>query len=87
MMVMARKNVPIFSIQHIQRWVKKYKLQTNATQMPVPGEGPSFSAKKHNVLIASICLALLIAAIILVIVRDRSDRHFMANIVDPDDEL
>jgi len=87
MMVMARKNVPIFSIQHIQRWVKKYKLQTNATQMPVPGEGPSFSAKKHNVLIASICLALLIAAIILVIVRDRSDRHFMANIVDPDEEL
>jgi hypothetical protein len=41
----------------------------------------------HNVLIAAICLALLAIAVIVVIVFDRHDRRFMANIVDPDEEL
>lgn len=87
MMVMARQNVPVFSIQHIARWIRKYKLQSSADKMPIPGKGPAFSLKKHNVIIAAICLALLLAAIVLVIIRDRTDRHFMANIVDPDEEL
>lgn len=87
MMVMARHNVPVFSIQHIARWIKKYKLQTGTDQMPIPGKGPAFSVQKHNVIVAAICLVLLLAAIVLVIIRDRTDRHFMANIVDPDEEL
>jgi poly-gamma-glutamate system protein len=87
MMVMARENVPVFSLQHIQRWIKKYNLESDNGKLPIPGEGPAFSVKKHNVLIASICLALLALAIIAVIILDRHDRHFMANIVDPDEEL
>ncbi len=87
MMLMARENVPVFSMQRIQRWVKKYKLESRTDEMPKPGEGPAFSVKKHNVVIASICLFLLIAAIIAVIILDRHDRHFMANIVDPEEEL
>ncbi len=87
MMVMARENVPVFSFQHTQRWIRKYKLQSMDDKIPEPGVGPAFSVKKHNVAVASICLALLIAAIIAVIIFDRHDRRFMANIVDPDEEL
>jgi hypothetical protein len=87
MMIMAKKGVPVFNVQHIQRWIKKYHLENNSGQMPEPGVGPAFSVKKHNVTIAAICLAILIAAIVAVIILDRNDRRFMANIVDPDEEL
>ena len=87
MMVMAREGVPVFSMQHPRRWIRRYKLQDASEHMPEPGVGPAFSQKKHNVTVASICLALLVAAIVAVIVLDRHDRNFMANIVDPDEEL
>ncbi|MFO8144110.1 MAG: poly-gamma-glutamate system protein [Candidatus Syntrophosphaera sp.] len=87
MMVMAKKNIPVFSMQHVQRWVKSYGLEFGTGEMAEPGVGPVFSMKKHNVTIAVICLILLVAAIIAVIILDRRDRHFMANIVDPDEEL
>lgn len=87
MMVMARENVPVFSMQHVQRWIRKYNLQNRTGQMPEPGVGPAFSVKRHNVTVAAICLVLLLAAIIAVIILDRHDRHFMSNIVDPDEEL
>jgi poly-gamma-glutamate system protein len=87
MMVMAKEGIPVFSLQHISRWINKYKLQNNTGEMPKPAQGPAFSQKKHNVTVAAICLALLVAAIIAVIILDRHDRHFMANIVDPDEEL
>ncbi len=87
MMVMAREGVPVFSMQHPRRWIRRYKLEDASGQMAKPGVGPAFSAKKHNVTVAAICLALLVAAIIAVIILDRHDRHFMANIVDPDEEL
>jgi len=87
MMIMARENVPIFSIQRIQRWIRRYQLESGLDKLPEPGQGPAFSVKKHNVTVAAICLAILIAAIIAVIILDRHDRHFMANIVDPDEEL
>lgn len=87
MMVMAKKNVPVFSVQHVQRWIRDYNLESGTGEMAEPGIGPAFSQKKHNVTIAGICLALLVAAIIAVIILDRRDRHFMANIVDPDEEL
>lgn len=87
MMIMAREGVPVFSMQHPRRWIRKYKLEDASGQMPKPGVGPAFSVEKHNVTIAAICLALLVAAIVVVIVFDRHDRHFLANIVDPDEEL
>lgn len=87
MMIMAREGVPVFSMQHPRRWIRRYKLEDASGQMPEPGVGPAFSQKKHNVTVAAICLALLVAAIIAVIILDRHDRHFMANIVDPDEEL
>lgn len=87
MMIMAKEGVPVFSMQHPQRWIRKYKLEDDSGKIPDPGKGPAFSVKKHNVTIAAICLALLVAAIIAVIIFDRHDRHFMANIVDPDEEL
>ncbi|HNZ45286.1 MAG TPA: poly-gamma-glutamate system protein, partial [Candidatus Syntrophosphaera thermopropionivorans] len=87
MMVMAKKGVPVFNVQRIQRWIKKYHLENDSGQIPKPGVGPAFSVKKHNVTVAAICLAILIAAIVAVIILDRNDRRFMANIVDPDEDL
>lgn len=87
MMILAREAVPVFSMQHPRRWIRRYKLEDGSGHIPEPGVGPSFSVKKHNVTVAAICLAILVAAIVAVIVFDRQDRHFMANIVDPDEEL
>ncbi len=87
MMVMAKQNVPVLHVRRIQRWAKKYDVAASQTKIPAPGEGPAFSHRRHNILVSSICLALLLAAIIVVIIFDRHDRRFMANIVDPDEEL
>jgi poly-gamma-glutamate system protein len=87
MMLMARKNVPVYNVHRIQRWSKRHNVQPTSDLMPEPGKGPAFSVKKHNITIAAICLFLLAAAIIAVIIFDRHDRRFMANIVDPDEEL
>lgn len=87
MMVMARQNVPVLHVRRIQRWARKYEVASNQEKLPVPGQGPAFSKRKHNVTVASICLGLLIAAILVVIIFDRHDRRFMANIVDPDEEI
>ncbi|NLW19028.1 MAG: poly-gamma-glutamate system protein [Candidatus Cloacimonetes bacterium] len=87
MMILAREGVPVFSMQHPRRWIRNYKLDDGSGSIPKPGVGPSFSVKKHNVTVAAICLAILVAAIVAVIFFDRQDRHFMANIVDPDEEL
>lgn len=87
MMLMAKKNVPILNFSRVLRWVKKYDIQNNFEKPPVPGEGKIFGSRIHNVLIASICLVLLTLAVIIVIIYDRHDRRFMANIVDPDEEM
>ncbi len=87
MMMMAKQNVPVLHIRRIQRWAKRYEIAATQEQIPVPGEGKAFMQRKHNVLTSSICLALLLVAIIVVIIFDRHDRRFMANIVDPDEEL
>lgn len=87
MMVMARQNVPILHIRRIQRWAKKYEVNSFEHRIPTPGEGPAFSKRRHNMTVSSICLGILMAAIIVVIILDRHDRRFMANIVDPDEEL
>jgi poly-gamma-glutamate system protein len=87
MMLFAKKNVPVLHELRILRLAKEYDLPVAPDRMPKPGEGKVFSSKIHNLLISAICLFLLLAAIIAVIVFDRYDRHFMANLVDPDDEL
>lgn len=87
MMVMARKNVPILHVRRILRWAKRYDIDAGKETMPVPGVGAAFSKEKHNVTIAAICLLVLLAALIAVILLDRHDRRFMANIVDPDEEI
>ncbi|HNQ43781.1 MAG TPA: hypothetical protein PKI59_05100, partial [Candidatus Cloacimonadota bacterium] len=71
----------------ILRWARNYGLSLEVDKVPVPGEGKIFSSTLHNLTIASICLGILLAAIIAVIIFDRHDRRFMANIVDTDDEL
>lgn len=87
MMKMAKMNVPVLHIRRILRWANRYDLSLSLETKPIPGEGSVFKTTIHNVTIASICLAILILAIIAVIVFDRHDRRFMANIVDTDDEL
>lgn len=87
MMKMAKRNVNVLHIRRILRWANKYQLSLSLDEKPVVGEGTVFSSTIHNVTVASICLAILIAAIIAVIVFDRHDRRFMGNIVDPDEEL
>lgn len=87
LMLMAKKNVNVLHFTRMMRWVKEYDLPTQPLKTPSIGEGKVFSYQIHNTLISLICLLLLAAAIIVVIVFDRHDRRFMANIVDPDEEL
>lgn len=86
-MKMAKMNVPVLHIRRILRWARNYDLSLSLDEKPVIGEGKVFSSVIHNVTVASICLAILIAAIIAVIIFDRHDRRFVANIVDIDEEL
>lgn len=86
-MEMAKKNVPVLHMLRVLRWARNYDLPAVPEVMPKVGEGKVFSYQKHNVLVATIALLVLLAAIIVVIVFDRHDRRFMANIVDPDEEL
>ncbi len=87
MMKMAKRNVSVLNFRRILRWADRYELSLSLDEKPVPGEGTLFSSITHNVTVASICLVILLIAIIIVIVFDRHDRRFMANIVDTDDEL
>ncbi len=87
MMLMAKKNVHVLHFTRVMRWVRDYDLPTQPLKTPEIGKGRVFSYRIHNFLISLICLILLAAAIIVVIIFDRHDRRFMANIVDPDDEL
>ena len=87
MMKMAKNNITVLNIRRTLRWAKKYDLPLSIDTMPRVGEGKVFSSLIHNQTINIICFLLLLIAIIVVIVFDRHDRRFMANIVDPDEEL
>jgi poly-gamma-glutamate system protein len=87
MMLFARKNVPVLHVLRILRVARDFDLPVSPDSRPKAGEGKIFSNRIHNIWITSICLFLLIAAILAVIILDRHDRHFMANIVDPDEDL
>lgn len=87
MMKMAKNNVPVLHVLRILRWARDYNLNLSLDHKPIPGEGTVFSSTIHNVTIAIICLVILLMAIIAVVIFDRHDRRFMANIVDPDEEL
>ena len=84
---MAKNNVPVLHFRQILRWAKRYNLPTSFDTMPKVGEGKMFSSLIHNQTVNIICLAILLIAIVVVIIFDRHDRRFMANIVDPDEEL
>ena len=86
-MLMAKNNVPVFNFRRVLRWTRKYDLPSDLHRIPKTGEGKVFSSRVHNVWISLICLILLVIAVVVVIVFDRHDRRFMANIVDPDEEL
>lgn len=87
MMLMAKRGIPVLNIRRVLRWVKKYDLPAAFDTIPKVGEGKVFSSMIHNQVINIMCLAVLVIAIIIVIIFDRHDRRFMANIVDPDEEL
>lgn len=87
MMLFAKKNVPVLHELRILRLAQTYRMEISPEKLPTVGEGMIFGSKIHNVKIALICLLVLMAAIITVIMYDRADRHFMSNIVDPDEEL
>ncbi|HNX03412.1 MAG TPA: poly-gamma-glutamate system protein [Candidatus Cloacimonas sp.] len=87
MIKMAKNNVPVLHFRRILRWAKRYNLPTSFDTMPKVGEGKMFSSLIHNQTINIICLAILLIAIVVVIIFDRHDRRFMANIIDPDEEL
>lgn len=87
MMKMAKRNITVLHVRRILRWAKKYDLPLSLDTMPKVGEGKVFSSLIHNQTVNVICLVVLLAAIIAVIVFDRHDRRFMANIVDPDEEI
>jgi poly-gamma-glutamate system protein len=87
MMKMAKKNVTVLHFRRILRWAKNYDLPVVIDTMPEVGKGKVFSSLIHNQTINILCLIILLIAIVVVIVFDRHDRRFMANIVDPDEEL
>jgi poly-gamma-glutamate system protein len=84
---MAKNNVPVLHFRRILRWAKRYNLPTSFDTMPKVGEGKMFGSRIHNQTVNIICLTILLIAIVIVIIFDRHDRRFMANIVDPDEEL
>ncbi|HPM02796.1 MAG TPA: poly-gamma-glutamate system protein [Candidatus Cloacimonadota bacterium] len=87
MMLFAKKNIPVIHVYNVMKLVKDHKLERNPVSMPKPGQGAIFSKQVNNVLVAVICWIVLVAAIITVIIFDRHDRHFMSNIVDPDEDI
>jgi poly-gamma-glutamate system protein len=87
MMLFAKKNVPVLHELRILRLAQTYNMEVSPEKMPKVGEGIIFGSKVHNSKVSLICLLVLLAAIITVIIFDRADRHFMSNIVDPDEEL
>lgn len=86
-MLFAKKNMPVIHIYNVMKLAKEYKLPKNPVPQPKSGVGSIFSSKVNNVMIAVIMWVVLMAAIIAVIIFDRHDRHFMSNIVDPDEDL
>jgi len=87
MMLFAKKNVPVLHVLRILKLAKDYELPIAPDTVQKPGEGKIFSSRIHNIWVTIACLVALLAAIIVVIIFDRHDRHFMANLVDPDEEL
>ena len=87
MMLFAQRNIPVVHIYNINRLVSQYDLPRNTYPMPTAGTGTLFSTRINNVFIALVCWIILVGAIVTVIVFDRHDRKFTANIVDPDEEL
>lgn len=87
MMQFAKKNIPIIHIYNIEKLASEYNMPTEPSPLPKPGFGTVFMKTVNNVLIAWICLIILVCAIAIVVVFDRHDRHYLSNVVDPDDEL
>ncbi len=87
MMLFAKKNMPVIHVYNVMKLVKEHKLEKNPIPLPKPGIGAIFSKQILNVTIAVICWIILVGAIISVIIFDRYDRHFMSNIVDPDEDI
>ncbi len=74
----AEKNIPIIHFFRGNDTFDEYYLsETNAESKKI-GRGNVYG---YNWTVALICLILLLLAITLVIIFDRHDRHFMANIV------
>ncbi len=86
-MLFAKKNIPVLHVLRILRVARDHGLPIAPDNLPKPGEGRIFSSRIHNLWVTGICLFVLVAAIIAVVLFDRKDRHFMANLVDPDEEL
>lgn len=87
MMFFAKKNMPIIHVYNVMKLVKEHKLERIPNSSTKPGVGAIFSKQILNVTIAVICWIILVGAIISVIIFDRYDRHFMSNIVDPDEDI
>ena len=74
----AEKNIPIIHFFRGQDTFDEYYLSETNTESQKIGKGIVYG---YSWTVALICLILLILAIALVIIFDRHDRHFMANIV------
>jgi len=72
------KNIPIIHFFRGQDTFDEYYLAEANTEVKKIGRGNVYG---YSWTVAFICLILLIIAIALVIIFDRHDRHFMANIV------
>ncbi len=86
-MFFARRNIPVIHVFRPQRIADRYGLVVEPIPMPEIGTGSVFITEVNNVTVASICLAILIICLVVVIIFDRYDRHFTTNIIDPDQEL
>ncbi len=86
-MKFSRKNIPVLHVFRPSRIADRYGLEKEPISEPEIGLGEVYITKVNNVTVASICLAILILSLIVVIVFDRHDRHFTTNIIDPDQEL
>jgi len=80
----VQKNIPIIHFFKMKEIATQYNLPVSPETKQVVGKGEVFITKSKNVMVASFCLAIIIFLVIMIVIFDRKDRHFLENIVDRD---
>ncbi len=78
---MAKRNIPIIHLLHLNKLMKKYDLPLNPVPLPKPGEGNLFKSLKYNLLLVGILTAILLGIIIFIILKDKKEHALGTEII------